>query len=292
MLKFICIGAQKAGTTWLYNVLKEHPEVYLPPVKEINFFYEIHLGINSNLREKFLARHWMSRRWRRLVRTELLNYRLTDKEREWYFEYLFTKPSLSKKGFQFYKSLFENEEIKISGDITPNYSLLPLKMIESIKSNLPDQKILFILRNPTERDWSALKMNLGIRRGIPINKIGPKKIQHHFKKINVRSKYSKIINNWAGVYGYNMKILFYDELKLNPHSFFKKVCDFLEVKSTVKIKTLDEKIFTGIQKKIPEDHLRQLSKMYYPILCNLAKNKHIDDVSFINSWIENCENFL
>ncbi len=38
MINFLCIGAQKAGTTTLYNVLKQHSQIYLPPAKEIYFF--------------------------------------------------------------------------------------------------------------------------------------------------------------------------------------------------------------------------------------------------------------
>jgi len=36
---FVCIGAQKAATTWLYGQLRQHPEVFLPRVKELNYFY-------------------------------------------------------------------------------------------------------------------------------------------------------------------------------------------------------------------------------------------------------------
>lgn len=35
---FICVGAQRAGTTWLYHCLKEHPEIYMPERKELRFF--------------------------------------------------------------------------------------------------------------------------------------------------------------------------------------------------------------------------------------------------------------
>ncbi|MFW9772109.1 MAG: sulfotransferase [Candidatus Thorarchaeota archaeon] len=36
---FLCIGVERSGTTWLYEILKNHPEVYLYPyIKEINFF--------------------------------------------------------------------------------------------------------------------------------------------------------------------------------------------------------------------------------------------------------------
>ena len=42
---FICIGAQKAGTTWLYSMLSQNPSVFLPPIKEIHFFdYIVHVA--------------------------------------------------------------------------------------------------------------------------------------------------------------------------------------------------------------------------------------------------------
>lgn len=35
---FLVIGAQKAGTSWLYRNLKYHKQVWLPPVKELHYF--------------------------------------------------------------------------------------------------------------------------------------------------------------------------------------------------------------------------------------------------------------
>jgi len=35
---FLIIGAQKCGTTWLWAVLRDHPEVFLPETKELEFF--------------------------------------------------------------------------------------------------------------------------------------------------------------------------------------------------------------------------------------------------------------
>lgn len=35
---FLVIGAMKAGTTSLYHYLKEHPQVFMAPVKELDFF--------------------------------------------------------------------------------------------------------------------------------------------------------------------------------------------------------------------------------------------------------------
>lgn len=35
---FLCIGAQKAGTTWLYKNLRYHPDIYLTSPKELHYF--------------------------------------------------------------------------------------------------------------------------------------------------------------------------------------------------------------------------------------------------------------
>ncbi|MBI2524632.1 MAG: sulfotransferase [Candidatus Rokubacteria bacterium] len=35
---FLVLGAEKTGTTWLYFCLQEHPEVYVPRMKEVHFF--------------------------------------------------------------------------------------------------------------------------------------------------------------------------------------------------------------------------------------------------------------
>ncbi len=38
MLNFLCIGAQKCGTTWLYEALSRHPQFAFPGGKEVHFW--------------------------------------------------------------------------------------------------------------------------------------------------------------------------------------------------------------------------------------------------------------
>lgn len=37
---FLIIGSQKAGTTSLYHVLKQHPQIFMAETKEVNFFFK------------------------------------------------------------------------------------------------------------------------------------------------------------------------------------------------------------------------------------------------------------
>lgn len=46
MLNFLCIGAQKSGTTWLYSVLREHDKIGFPAGKEVHFWNtKLYMGI-------------------------------------------------------------------------------------------------------------------------------------------------------------------------------------------------------------------------------------------------------
>ena len=35
---FLFIGPDKSGSTWLYEILRQHPECYVPPIKDIYYF--------------------------------------------------------------------------------------------------------------------------------------------------------------------------------------------------------------------------------------------------------------
>jgi len=53
---FYCIGAQKAGTTSIHEILKQHKDIYLPDAKEAQFFHDDHLyhkGVDWYLNEHF-----------------------------------------------------------------------------------------------------------------------------------------------------------------------------------------------------------------------------------------------
>src|SRR5437879_367128 len=38
---FLCVGAHKSGTTWLYQQLDSHPDFWMPPVKELHYLDQL-----------------------------------------------------------------------------------------------------------------------------------------------------------------------------------------------------------------------------------------------------------
>ncbi|MEO1308074.1 MAG: sulfotransferase, partial [Pseudomonadota bacterium] len=160
MPDFICIGGQRTGTTWLHHVLSSNQTVWMPPCKELHHFdtlspdvtaypyrYREHLG--SRLRHYGLAAA-------RLVRRDLRPDVAVRLDWDWDLRY-FLQPGRS---IDWYRRLFQTRAAqgKVTGEITPAYSLLPQGEVQAIADALPKAKIILILREPLSRAWShALK---------------------------------------------------------------------------------------------------------------------------------------
>jgi len=102
---FCCIGAQKAGTGWLYEQLRSHPDFWMPPLKELHYF----------------DRLWRSER--RADRSQEVRKDARD-ERDLRFldamEPLYAHSEIDLDG---YAQLFAPKGTLLSCYITPGYSL-------------------------------------------------------------------------------------------------------------------------------------------------------------------------
>lgn len=222
---FFCVGAQKAGTSWLYHRLQELPGFSMPYVKELHYFDR---SINYPSPSK----------WSKSLSSRLLNYNLLSTSiaeisssilrfnlskvkwmLNWHFSHINDK---------WYKSLF-NDLDGISGDITPAYSILDINDIKKMYMISPNAKIIFILRNPIDRAISHLKFYHQIR-GVDINDLSYEEIKLFLDDENqcLRSDYLRIIENYCQVFSKsNILIGFYDAIIEDPYDFLFKIVDFL-----------------------------------------------------------------
>lgn len=136
-------GAMKAGTTWLYKQLDNHPHIRFTPEKEIHYFSYInglgHKLTHKNRQEK-LSRVVANGRNDRLV--------------NWYKNYA----SPEQLNDDWYRSLFDGVPKKAyCADFSNQYSLLPEKALEQIQKVANDVKVIYTLRDPLARLWSHVK---------------------------------------------------------------------------------------------------------------------------------------
>lgn len=120
--QFICIGAQRAGTTWLYTQLRRHPNVFLPPLKELHYFdRDERYPTPNTLSERSAFKRLRNRdraRWAALDVYRGLRYR------DWNNLIWSLKFHFGSIDDRWYVNLFPMSKSVCSGDITPGYSVL------------------------------------------------------------------------------------------------------------------------------------------------------------------------
>jgi len=203
---FLCVGAQKAGTSWLYQQLERHPDFWMPPVKELHY-----LDL--------------------LNRTKRLHPPRCGDERDASF-----LEDMNNLGARFYLDLdsygrlFCHKGALLSGDISPAYSALNDEVIERVVNHFPNLKVVFMARDPVERAWSQLSM--GVRLGM-INRfdaMDPEEVICNLLNpgVLVRSHPSKIVARWKRyVRPENFRVYFFDDLKEKPAELRQSALKFL-----------------------------------------------------------------
>ena len=261
---FIAIGPPKTGTTWLYKTLIKHPQIEMPPVKEIRYFWEKAFLGKAGLRQKLFSTHWHFRSKRKYIRQRiklhcrsLLSFKLDWKSVKWDLKYFFLTHD-----DQWYLNLFSYN--KISGDITPKYCELPEIEIESIKQLLPNLKIIISLRDPVERDWSRAKMNLIKKRFKNDSHVFPDEFIKHFKQKlqNKANDYVELVERWSKYFPQkNIFIFFQEQLENDSSEVFRNLCDFLEIDVVNIGDVVTEKFNRGVQMTIPSKYLKLLIEL-------------------------------
>ncbi len=190
---FFCLGAQKAGTQWLFDQLSLHPDFWMPPMKELKYF---------NLSK---PRRRVARRMLEAAEADLEAYnkrRYSDYRRPLVAEdlaFLTDFIALDKKDIDpdGYTALFDRKGALISGDITPAYSALRPSMVERITRQFDQAKYVFIARDPVKRFWSQVRMHVYKRR-LDENDLDEKAVVKLLsqRRYDSRSFSSHIVETW------------------------------------------------------------------------------------------------
>ncbi|MEQ9237518.1 sulfotransferase family protein [Coleofasciculus sp. E2-BRE-01] len=201
LINFMVIGAVKAGTTSVYNYLKQHPQVYMSPIKETKFF-----------------------QWDGETR------RFSHPHDQIIYE-------KSIKTFGDYRALFESAKDEIAvGEATPSYLYnkeVPLR----IYKRFPKVKLIVILRQPAERAFShylhtkwlghePLSFSDALiqeRERIQSN-WGP---SWHYKQ---QGFYAEQIKRFQALFGESqVRTYLFDDLKANPLDIIRDMYSYLGV---------------------------------------------------------------
>ena len=203
---FLCVGVHKGGTTWLYQQLDSHPDFWMPPLKELHYFDQL-----SRVQRSSSPRCRDERDLRFLEGIRSLS----------------AKPYID---FEHYALLFEPKGPLLSGDISPNYSTLSTKVIRQIVGYFPNLKIIFLARDPVERVWSHLSMEVHYHQiesfdVTDIDEVNRKLLR---RGLLLRSYPSAVVARWKRyVHPDRFRICFFDDLQRNPTELRRSILEFL-----------------------------------------------------------------
>jgi len=202
---FLVVGAAKSGTTALYHYLNQHPEVFLSPIKETNFFAlkDKELSFNGPGDDKGIHRRSI---------TDIIEY----------------------------KNQFINvSDEKAMGEICPSYLYFE-DAPKNIKEHIPEVKIIVILREPVARAFSAWvhltrdgREYLNFKEALADE---PRRIKENWAEIWHYKEESKYYNQLKRYYDSfpkeNIKVVIYEDFKKNQMRVYSEICNFIGVNSS------------------------------------------------------------
>ncbi len=203
---FLCVGAHKAGTTWLYQQLDSHPDFWMPPVKELHYFDQL-----GRVQRAGRPRCRDERDLRFLERLKSLS----------------AEPGIDLEN---YGRLFEPKALLLSGDISPNYSTLSDKVIRQVIGYFPNLKVIFLARDPVERVWSHLSMEVHYRQIERFDATNVDEVNRNLVRrgMLLRSYPSAIVARWKRhVPPEQFCVYFFDDLQRDPAGLRRSILRFL-----------------------------------------------------------------
>ncbi|MBI3722078.1 MAG: sulfotransferase [Fimbriimonas ginsengisoli] len=118
---------------------------------------------------------------------------------------------------------------QLRGEITPAYAILPPTKIPEIKRLFPKLRIIYLIRNPMARAWSAAQMALD-RADMRLDEASDAWFIDHFRSAGsiCRGDYESCIRNWLAEFDRaQMLILIYEHIASEPLSVLEKVAGTL-----------------------------------------------------------------
>lgn len=259
---FLCVGLEKAGTSWLYFQLCRIDAFAMPPVKEIRYFNEGVIVPKDTIIRRLTSKHWHYRRYQAHLRQFIIsNLRHPRRflQPDWRRKFLF-----SKHNDAWYSGLFSKH--KISGDITPTYYHLPPSLLPQIRRRFPKLRVIILLRDPVDRTWSKIKMNLARHRGRRLDEIGKGEIMEAARQIVENTlPYTEGIMLWRENFEH-VFVGYYDEILESPDRLLNQIIEFLEGNRVEAFKPdfLEKKVNTGLGGSIPPYLYDFLVRRYLP----------------------------
>jgi hypothetical protein len=190
------VGAQRAGTSWLYIYLTSHPCVCMSEIKELHYFNALWSENHRSHAQKLFTSEL-----RRLESgVDRTGSRLPPEVAAQGVRAMTDRIAMFDGGDKAYLDYFRRRVAPHHthfGEITPAYSLLPVESFRYIRSLFANIRVIFLMRDPVHRILSALHFHAGPKK--------PKAEEAFFAALRdpmmvERTRYDMTISNLRAVF--------------------------------------------------------------------------------------------
>lgn len=219
------LGAPKAGTSWLHGYLAGHPDVFVPPLKEMHFFNSVDSDPQVRLKKMAEKRRGVEKRLAKHGKAEVSLHDLDE-----------VKALIENGSDNAYLRFMQDRSdgSKVMADITPAYGLLSLERLKSMQA-MAESRFIYLMRDPVSRLWSHVRMNAvrKLRRAgkgdveAECHRILDKALSGKLPKLQARSDYAAVLNKLSQLEPARVLIAFYEDLFTNET--VQRICDFLGI---------------------------------------------------------------
>ena len=271
---FLCVGAQRSGTTWLAWNLRKSADFWIPPCKEVHYFTRSpkypspsHLACKGIV-QKFLGRSQEAKTWRWLFFGYAYKWiaRVGPREKPaqllWVLRYFFGRPS-----DRWYFNLFRPGRGKICGEITPDYSLLDEEGVAQVVRLLPRIKVLLLMRDPLDRVLSQARYHMDGKAHPRLHDATEEQlIQFATAPGQIRrGNYVRIVDLWRKFVPLdNMHLVFYEDIVNRPEEVWRGILTFLGAEGSLALdlNVLSRKLNAATPRIISRDAVRSIGKAH------------------------------
>ena len=224
---FLVVGAQKAGTTTIFEYLRRHPDVYLPPGKEAPFFSD--------------DEHWHGG-WQRYVRRYFATARDDEQWGTVTPQYMYGAP------------------LQANGKASPRPEYV---VPERIAGHSPAARLVAILRNPVDRAFSHYRME--VMRGAEQRSfddavaelLRPEQLDESRRRFEettayvTNGEYARVLAPYFELFGRDaILVCFQNDLAADPASTVAAVSRFIGVDDAFTPPNLGERFRVGASRRV------------------------------------------
>jgi len=195
------VGAQKSGTSWLYQQLDKLPYTDFGPLKEYHIFDALTVPECRVFFDRELKK----------AKKSIANAEGTTNLKNKTLWLRMTFYSNIDRYYEFFSGMADRIDFptKVTGDFTPTYAALESKVLSRMKKGLENLGfrvvVMFVMRDPVERNISMLRFNrrqLQERTGEAPNKSESEDLKKLYKKdqAQIRTNYAGTLSRIYSVF--------------------------------------------------------------------------------------------